>query len=84
MKDQDGGHVFPKGIAANVHGSYSGEPGMTLRDYVAVRVLAALLGDWQVSQGVCEGPGYDGGNFAEIVARESYAFADAMLKARGR
>jgi hypothetical protein len=51
-------------------------PGMTLRDYFAAKALAGMLADPEVGRdGVDDEP--------ERIADAAYAYADAMLKARG-
>jgi hypothetical protein len=57
------------------NGAY-GHPGMTLRDYFAAKAM----------QGICAGRDEAGTlvhHGYEWIASESYAIADAMLKARG-
>jgi hypothetical protein len=50
--------------------------GMTLRDYFAAKALAGMLADPEVGRdGVDDEP--------ERIADAAYAYADAMLKARG-
>jgi len=54
-----------------------------LRDRFAGLAMQALLGDYTVSQSICDNdPRYNEKNFAEVVALNAYDFADAMLKAR--
>lgn len=70
-----------KGRTVNSRGVL--EKGMTLRDYFAAKAM----------QSICAGEGarmvadrdgrYNETNWAEIVAKNSYEFADAMLKERG-
>jgi len=79
-----GGSAFPVLEQKNVHGEIEmyAEPGMTLRDYFAIKALAALIGnaEWfaEAKQNV---------KFIDITADEyfskaAYRLADAMLKAR--
>lgn len=73
----DGGPAFP------VHGGYEGDDprnhilggGMSLRDWFAGQALAGMLADPNVRHADLDA-------LAAAVARESYGFADAMLKAR--
>ena len=62
-----GGATFPY---AAVHGC-NGEYGMTLRDYFAAKAMQGLL--------ACPVQPQSG---ADMYARDAYALADAMLKAR--
>ena len=68
MSNKEYEHAFPT-IDDNYDPKYSG-PGMTLRDYFAAKFM----------QGVCANPDklYDD----EPLAKEAYAMADAMLRAR--
>lgn len=60
------------------HGFNNGEPGMTLRDYFAAKAMPILLADYFESAGKT---GFDE-DWMMGVAVDSYAMADAMLKAR--
>lgn len=65
MSNNTGGPAFPS------HGSM-GEvthEGMTLRDYFAAHVLAAIYADYTTS---------------EVAAEFAYEYADAMLKERAK
>ena len=67
----DGGSAFP-------HETYNGyDSGMTLRDYFAAAALQGNLAGQSVDVGYYEGK--DAWNKA---AKDAYAVADAMLKAR--
>ena len=83
-----GGFAFPQ-TDFLVDGSTSGygDPGMTLRDYFAAKVLPSLYFDYvneQRMEGerIKIGSPHDPGVSAECLARECYAIADAMLAAR--
>lgn len=65
LKD-DGGTAFP---------SYISQRDMSLRDYIAAKVVAALV------NGVPHKTRYDDGDDAELTGA-AYRVADAMLKAR--
>jgi len=71
----DGGQAFPSiGGFENRYGKLTaqgGEPGMTLRDYFAAKAAQGLLACPIQPQ---SGP--------DMYARDAYAIADAMLKAR--
>jgi hypothetical protein len=68
MKQDTGGPAFP---ATNHHGHKL--EGMTLRDYFAAKAMQTLLLD-------------DSYDFRDrnLIAQKAYAFADAMLEARGK
>ena len=52
------------------------ETGMTLRDYFAAKALPSAIIDWSSTGGI-EDP-----EIVEVIARDCYLMADAMLKAR--
>ena len=69
MTTETGGPAFPYDLT-----SYDDEvriqyQGMTLRDYFAAKAMQGLLSATKTSDG-------------EMIARDSYKMADAMLKAR--
>jgi BMFP domain-containing protein YqiC len=67
----DGGLAFPSELFE--------QPGMTLRDYFAAAALSVALDNWKsfnARQEDDEEPSID------LVAREAYDIADAMLTAR--
>lgn len=55
---------------------------MTLRDYFAIRVLAAVLSDREQFVAFAQGVPEPEGGGAEFLAEMAYVFADSMLKAR--
>lgn len=69
-KQNNGGPAFPELGNVGCNSDWQSEPGMTLRDYFAAKFM----------QGVCANPDklYDD----EPLAKEAYAMADAMLRAR--
>lgn len=72
-----GGPAFPEHIAVTEVGdTYSGEPGMTLRDYFAAKALPGMMGrDWS----------HMTGRDSEILqtwVTMSYRIADMMLAER--
>ena len=73
MRDKHGGPAFPLPRHTRKYcdktNDYIQDDGMTLRDYFAAKAL----------QGLAVGGGYDKW---EYLAQDSYAIADAMLKAR--
>lgn len=68
---RDGGPAFPIWQEGMDLGDMAG-PGMTLRDYFAIRIAAAIWAN----------PREDFRTPRESVATEAYAQADAMLAAR--
>ena len=69
MTKNTGGPAFPCDLTsydAEVQLKYGG---MTLRDYAAIKAMQGLLSATKTSDG-------------EMIARDSYKMADAMLKAR--
>lgn len=70
-----GGPAFP---TAADNGHLTNQDGMTLRDYFAAKAMPILLADYFESAGKT---GFDE-DWMMGVAVDSYAMADAMLKAR--
>lgn len=70
---EEGGSAFPSTdtICEKCHCVHSYTTGMTLRDYFAAKALQGMLASCSA-----------GNNGVESYAREAYAFADAMLRAR--
>ena len=77
-----GGPAFPEQIAVTPTGdTYSGESGMTLRDYFAAQALQIIAaGDWR---GMEYTP-VNGLSIIENNARFAYQIADAMLAERAK
>lgn len=73
---EDGGSAFPQ-INVTERGLCVPRGGMSLRDYFAARAMNALIMDRLVFSE--ENKGF---NPSEIIARNSYTVADAMIKAR--
>lgn len=77
MSHPDGGPAFPQVYDAH-HWPGPGEPkGMSLRDYFAGMALQGML-----AANPGKVPGMTADNVDQIIAREAYASADAMLKQR--
>ena len=80
-KIEDGGAAFPlpkQVFGENIHLEYA-DKGMTLRDYFAAAALSVALDNWKsfnARQEDDEEPSID------LVAREAYEIADAMLTVR--
>jgi hypothetical protein len=73
-----GGPAFPvPGLASN-----SDYDGMTLRDYFAAKALSTILGQYDFTFFEDDKSEKQGDAFSLIVAKNAYAMADAMLKAR--
>lgn len=70
---KDGGPAFP--IPLQEGQSYQGHApcdGMTLRDYFAAKAMQAIIA----------ANNFDGPDYADGIAVDSYEMADAMLRAR--
>ena len=80
MKTNDGGPAFPRDHA------HDGHNGMTLRDYFAAKVCAAMVStirsddDYNRAAALAHRMGFDG--LSEWFAADAYKQADAMLRAR--
>lgn len=75
MSKNDGGAAFPceGGHLSGLHA----HPGMTLRDYIAIKIASAFLSEIYTSRGKI--------NFSDnyaVASKASYEFADEMLKVR--
>lgn len=82
MSTNTGGQAFP-GIEIVEYGSgprAEHHVGMTLRDYFAAKALPALI-NAAFTQDVSSKAG--GTVTEEVIAKQAYHFADAMLAARG-
>jgi len=66
---QTGGPAFPS--------PYDDDEGMTLRDYFAAKALPVVITDWLNTGDIFQDP-----ELAEVIARDCYIVADAMLRAR--
>lgn len=71
--DKTGGYAFPDDRS---------QVGMTLRDYMAGQALQGLLADYTNLE-IMVNQGLDRHAIADGFAKNSYDFADAMIKARG-
>lgn len=81
----NGGPAFPVELPGEPRGKAGPTrhcfPGMTLRDYFAAKALQAMLGNKDALDSLnAIVPADDQDN---ALARQSYRFADAMLKERG-
>ena len=74
--------AFPVPIAISAADDiyYSSETGMTLRDYAVIHYSAAIMGNIESSNAIIEGREPE--EAADILAKVSAIFADAMLKER--
>ena len=76
-----GGPAFPLGNSAQADMSVSG--GMSLRDYIAVNALNALISKAPFFDSEGEhGKAIDMVQFKEDMSVSAYCYADAMLEAR--
>lgn len=86
MSEQDGGPAFPV-IAENGVGHIA--DGMTLRDWFAGQIASGMVAGIEANGGAAKQDGWDqakkrGATLAEMLARESYGIADALIKERGK
>lgn len=73
---QTGGPAFPlHNHGAQTLGMHLS--GMTLRDYFAAKAMQSVITDW-----LNTGDIFQDAEIAEVIARDCYIVADAMLKAR--
>ncbi|MCZ4057828.1 hypothetical protein O3W44_00215 [Pantoea sp. LMR881] len=81
MSKETGGAAFPCEQHETQDGRWndSFEPGMTLRDYFAAKLMPAVIGSLNGTVTCEEKPG-DFDYYAEC----AYKMADAMLRARGQ
>lgn len=70
-------HAYPHGIE---HLHEPNTAGMTLRDYFAAKAMNRLIGSWSDNSRHIK----VGQTLADFVSEQAYAYADAMLKARGQ
>lgn len=76
---ETGGPAFPAPeLGAKDFGQPWAYPGMTLRDYFAVKVMPACYAEYRTHE---DSQGFDEGCKMRL-ALDAYAMADAMLKAR--
>jgi len=71
-----GGPAFPV-QSIYVEDEATNSRGMTLRDYFAAKALPTVIADWLQTGDIFPDP-----EIAEVIARDCYIVADAMLKAR--
>ena len=75
--------AFPRPASeAHLHGMYSAQEGMTLRDYFAAKALSTILGQYDFTFFEEDEDEKEEDKFSFIVAKNAYAMADSMLKAR--
>lgn len=76
MNKETGGPAFP----STFHNGW-GEPekGMTLRDYFAAKAMQAVITDW-----LNTGDIFQDAEIPEVIARDCYLVADAMIKERNQ
>jgi hypothetical protein len=75
MSDNTGGRAFP--WCGDLNDCPTINLGMTLRDYFAAKAMDAVISDWLNTGDFFQDP-----DIAEVIARDCYIVADAMLKAR--
>jgi len=83
----DGGPAFPneprKILDNETVYIWKGEPGMTLRDYFAGKVLGGYMACNESMDVVCQLAKATGKSYPEILAAACYETADAMLAKKG-
>jgi hypothetical protein len=72
-----GGPAFPSGAMDMQTATYVNHNGMTLRDYFAAKAMPAVITDWLNSGDIAQDE-----EIPEVIARDCYIVADAMIKAR--
>ncbi|HZW06108.1 MAG TPA: hypothetical protein VFF65_03205 [Phycisphaerales bacterium] len=78
----DGGPAFPE-RGNNSPGCYSADrPGMKLRDYFAAKAMQSMTAGPGARMVADRDERYDETNWAQVVASNAYAMADAMIAAR--
>ena len=80
-KQETGGPAFARPSWPGAIGG--AQEGMTLRDYFAAKAMQAILPQYQ-NVFDDETGGEDDPSFPELLAKDAYTMADAMLKARGQ
>lgn len=76
-KTNTGGPAFPSGLKeTDTDTVESLHTGMTLRDYFAAKALPTVIADWLQTGDI-----FPDMEIAEVIARDCYIVADAMLKA---
>ena len=77
-----GGSAFPSSEYDPRYNRHVAIGGMTLRDYFAAKAMEATLGQYDFTFFEDDKREKEGDTFALVVAKNAYAMADAMLKAR--
>jgi len=73
MNKETGGTAFPAETA------FEYTEGMTLRDYFAAKAMQAVITDW-----LNTGDIFQDAEIPEVIARDCYLVADAMIKERNQ
>lgn len=71
-------YAFPESVAVDNDMTYSGDRGMTLRDYFAAKAMQSLVRSAPSGTIFGEGSGAANDKYASV----AYMMADAMLEAR--
>lgn len=88
MNKETGGPAFPgkqKALLINSEHQYLASEyeiecnGMTLRDYFAAKAMQAVITDW-----LNTGDIFQDSEIPEVIARDCYLVADAMIKERNQ
>jgi hypothetical protein len=82
MNKETGGPAFPSGLidpSTPEDAIQSVHDGMTLRDYFAAKAMKAVITDW-----LNTGDIFQDAEIPEVIARDCYLVADAMIKERNQ
>lgn len=84
---ENGGPAFPSSYNSFASGGSGGgggysNHGMSLRDYFAAQISAALWSNMEAIDQLAMHPKYEGMTYGQVISKEAYMSADAMLEAR--
>ena len=79
MSKETGGPAFPCDNIHGEQGAWYNTAGMTLRDYFAAKAMQAVITDW-----LNTGDIFQDAEIPEVIARDCYLVADAMIKERNQ
>lgn len=80
----DGGFVYPASSSWSPQGDFEYSEGITRRDWLAGLAMQAIFGGVGAQQVADRDERYDETNWAEVVAKNSYEMADAMIAEGGK
>jgi hypothetical protein len=79
MNKETGGPAFPQQGLDPWKNPHQMAKGMTLRDYFAAKAMQAVITDW-----LNTGDIFQDEEIPEVIARDCYLVADAMIKERNQ